>query len=285
LPKVKIQVNAEGALQIQSPHLPAEYIPAAQSDWYTMDDAVRLHSNGRFDLLGRLDRIVKIEEKRFSLLAIEQALLSLADVKDAAVFAENENGREYIAAVLVLHQDDTLQMVGKYRFCEQLKQQLQPIMAQLAIPRCWRFVAELPMNAQGKVSQAALKALFAPEALCAPVALLPRVASLQQDAACATYQLHIDANIAYFSGHFQHMPVLPGVTQIHWAVQFARQLWPIAAQFERMEVIKFQHIIQPDCQVQLQLEWDGTKLRFAYSSEAGAHSSGRLIFAPQGDPQ
>ena len=287
LPGVQIQANAAGALQIKSPHL-------ADEAWYTMDDEVRISSDDSFELLGRLDRIVKIEEKRFALAAIEQALLALPEVKDAAVFAASDGARESISAVIALHDDTQLKALGKFRFCERLKQQLS--LPKLAIPRRWRFIAELPRNAQGKLQQRTLAALFqAPnvptvisplDAAASPkdhlmqAPVLPSVIRAQRVDNSVSYQLAVNADIAYFAGHFPGQPILPGVTQIHWAVHFARQHWPIPQQFLRMEVIKFQQLIQPDRQISLQLDWDETKqrLNFAYSSSEGAHSSGRLLF-------
>lgn len=45
-------------------------------------DAARIHADGRFELLGRLDRIVKLEEKRISLPMLEQALMAHAWVAE-----------------------------------------------------------------------------------------------------------------------------------------------------------------------------------------------------------
>ncbi|QLI82305.1 AMP-binding protein [Chitinibacter fontanus] len=270
LPDVALRVNQDGALEICSAHLP-------DTQWHTMDDAANLASDGSFTLLGRLDRIVKIEEKRIALVGVEQALAHLPEVDDAAVFAANEQGRQSLNAVLVLNLagNALLAQLGKTAFIKLLKKQLTGQIETLALPRRWRFVAALPMNAQGKTTQAALSALFM------PAVLLPQIVAEQVNGAQCQLQLHVKADIAYFAGHFPGTPILPGVTQIHWAAQLARQYFAITGQFQRMDVIKFQQIIQPGAELSLQLDWDETRQRlsFAYTSSQGAHSSGRLVFA------
>jgi acyl-coenzyme A synthetase/AMP-(fatty) acid ligase len=68
----------EGVLEVRSPHLPNE-------DWFrTADRAIPLEEN-RFLIKGRIDRIVKIEEKRISLAAIESQLTASSMVTDARV--------------------------------------------------------------------------------------------------------------------------------------------------------------------------------------------------------
>jgi 3-hydroxymyristoyl/3-hydroxydecanoyl-(acyl carrier protein) dehydratase len=102
----------------------------------------------------------------------------------------------------------------------------------------------------------------------------------------AILTLQIDAGIADFTGHFPGYPLLPGVTQIDWAVFYGKQLLNSGSRFAGMEVIKFQEPILPGSVVQLALTWDAKKqkLHFSYSSENGQHSSGRirLLLSEQG---
>lgn len=66
---VQLSQDADGALRIASKYLPEGHIEQTA-------DAARIHADGRFELLGRLDRIVKLEEKRISLPMLEQALMT-----------------------------------------------------------------------------------------------------------------------------------------------------------------------------------------------------------------
>lgn len=98
----------------------------------------------------------------------------------------------------------------------------------------------------------------------------------------AVLTLQIDAAIADFEGHFPDYPLLPGVTQIDWAIYYGKKLLNAGDRFAGMEVIKFQEPILPGSTVLLTLTWDSEKqkLHFAYSSSASQHSSGRIkLFA------
>ncbi|WP_295892002.1 3-hydroxyacyl-ACP dehydratase [uncultured Vibrio sp.] len=98
----------------------------------------------------------------------------------------------------------------------------------------------------------------------------------------AQLTLKVDADILDFSGHFNHFPLLPGVTQIDWAIFYGVELLHTPPAFKGMEVIKFQEPILPDSIVQLSLSWDEVKhkLSFKYTSmrdaEEVTHSSGKM---------
>ena len=131
----------------------------------------------------------------------------------------------------------------------------------------------LPINAQGKVTQAALAALFQP--------LMPVPAWDHRDAASATLRMTLDPALRPFQGHFPQAAILPGVAQLDWAVRFARQAFVMRGAFVRMDAVKFQHVARPGDELTLQLDWDAARnvLAFRYTSSHGVHASGRVVFA------
>ncbi|MEG3003296.1 MAG: AMP-binding protein, partial [Comamonas sp.] len=94
---VQLSQDADGALRIASPYLPAGHVEQTA-------DAAQIHADGRFELLGRLDRIVKLEEKRISLPMLEQALADHAWVAEARLGVVQEN-RASLGALVVLSGD------------------------------------------------------------------------------------------------------------------------------------------------------------------------------------
>ncbi|ENY6167928.1 3-hydroxyacyl-ACP dehydratase [Vibrio fluvialis] len=105
----------------------------------------------------------------------------------------------------------------------------------------------------------------------------------------ATLSLRVDADILDFSGHFPQFALLPGVSQIDWAIFYACELLSTPDQFKGMEVIKFQEPILPDMEVTLTLNWDADKqkLAFKYRSERDGHpvvhSSGKMKLGERSD--
>jgi len=265
---VRLTQDADGALRIASPYLPAGHVEQTA-------DAAQIHADGRFELLGRLDRIVKLEEKRISLPMLEQALASHAWVAEARLGVVQEN-RASLGALVVLSGDGlhALRNQGRRSVTQALRQHLGQHCEALALPRRWRLVRQLPLNPQGKLPQAEVEAL-----LLAPRPKAPEVLAQVETDGEWTLQLSIPPDLAYFSGHFPHTPVLPGVVQVEWAFNLGQQLLDLPASFAGMEVLKFQQLVRPGDGVELHLRFDRErgKLYFAYRNDSAACSSGRIL--------
>jgi 3-hydroxymyristoyl/3-hydroxydecanoyl-(acyl carrier protein) dehydratase len=109
----------------------------------------------------------------------------------------------------------------------------------------------------------------------------PSVTSERRTALSAEIAFVVPEDLAYFRGHFPGTPVVPGVVQIKWALDFARDKLSVAGEFRGMEALKFQNVMGPGAHVTLTLEWapDKHRLRFAFASGAARYSSGRLLLA------
>jgi len=158
LPGVDVGADDDGALALRSPFLPSN------APW-RMDDAVELLADGRFHLRGRLDRIVKIEEKRLSLPDLEARLGAHPWVATAAAVAL-AGRRQTIGAALVLTAEGRAQLAARGRrdTALELRRHLAEHFEAVLLPRRWRFPEQLPLDERGKLTQAALAALFAGDA-------------------------------------------------------------------------------------------------------------------------
>ncbi len=275
LPGVEVRLaEADGLLQVRSPHL-------ADAEWFTSADAARLVGEGQFELCGRADRIVKVGGKRISLTAIEQILERHPLVAQVRLLLLPDRG-ERLGAVLVLNNAGNKQLVdqGKLALNQIFKQALDGLCDRVAIPRYWRYMAQLPCNRQGKTTLDDLQALFTDAELPRLPELLERTAETNT----LSLKLFVPANLYYFDGHFPGRPVLPGVVQTHWAVHYARQHWGDLGEFGALEVLKFQQVICANQSLALSLEYQSekNKLYFAYTSGPDsapvAHASGRVAF-------
>lgn len=265
---VQLGLNDQGALFIRSPYLPADYTEQTA-------DGANLLADGRFELLGRLDRIVKLEENRISLPMLEQALAQHPWVADAR-FGVVQDKRAYLGALVALNEAGlhALRNQGRRTVTDSLRQHLSPHCIALALPRRWRLVRHLPLNAQGKLPQALLE-----QVLYAPRTLLPEVVSQVQTDGEWALELDVPLDLAHFSGHFPKTPILPGVVQVDWAQTLARNLMKLPPRFAGMEVLKFQQLARPGDRLQLHLRFDAErgKLYFSYRNGEAACSSGRIL--------
>ena len=93
--------------------------------------------------------------------------------------------------------------------------------------------------------------------------------------------LFLPENLVYFDGHFDDMPILPGVVQIHWAIELASKHLKIEGEFIGVDMLKFKKIISPGYLVEIEVVYEPKKgtLSFTYTSEQGNHSVGRVRFA------
>lgn len=265
---VQLSQDSDGALLIESPYLPAGHVEHTA-------DAARFSADGRFELLGRLDRIVKLEEKRISLPQLEHALATHEWVSEVRLGVVQEN-RASLGALVVLSESGlhALRNQGRRTLTEQLRQHMRPYCEAIALPRRWRLLRQLPLNAQGKLPQAEVEAL-----LLAARPKEPELLSQQQVDGEWRLDLIIPPDLAYFSGHFPQTPVLPGVVQVDWALSLGRRLLDLPPRFAGMEVLKFQQLVRPGDQVALTLRFDAerSKLYFAYRNTEAACSSGRIV--------
>ncbi|MCF5702607.1 AMP-binding protein [Pseudomonas syringae] len=271
---VELSQDNDGALLVASPYLPAGHIEHTA-------DAARIRADGRFELLGRLDRIVKLEEKRISLPMLEQALVAHDWVAEARLGVVQEN-RASLGALLVLSDSGlfALREHGRRSLTEGLRKHLSQHCEALALPRRWRLVRQLPLNSQGKLPQANVEAL-----LIAPRPKAPEVLEQVETDGEWSLQLSVPPDLAYFSGHFPKAPVLPGVVQVEWALNLGQQLLNLTGAFAGMEVLKFQQLVRPGDEIQLHLRFDPerSKLYFAYRNDTATCSSGRILLGVEHD--
>ena len=93
------------------------------------------------------------------------------------------------------------------------------------------------------------------------------------------FTLFVPENLDY-NGHFPDAPILAGVVQLHWAVEYTKQAFNLADyEVVNLEVLKFQVVIVPKQNLVLTLtRKSNDKFLFTYVSERGRHASGRIVF-------
>ncbi len=155
LPGVQLTINdTDQAVQVSSPF-------TGGSEYLALGDRGEWTGPDRFRLLGRVDTLVKIEEKRISLTAMTERLRALPTVADGALVVLHGR-RTCLGAAVVLDDAGQRQLAeqGGVRFSRRLRLSLAPWFEPVVLPRKWRFVPSLPTDSQGKTTAAALTALF-----------------------------------------------------------------------------------------------------------------------------
>lgn len=147
LPGYRVEAGGEGMLRL-----------TAQGATVELPDRIRVEQGG-FHLLGRADRIAKIEGKRVALDEVERALAALPEIVAARALVV-EGGVLAAVAVPSVAGAAALAQQGAFRWTRALRRALLSHLEPAAVPRRWRFVSALPAAAMGKHRLADLAALF-----------------------------------------------------------------------------------------------------------------------------
>lgn len=109
---------------------------------------------------------------------------------------------------------------------------------------------------------------------------IPEIDRVQRTDTGIRLDFAVPASLEYFAGHFPGCPLLPGVVQIGWAVELARQHIPFDASFRSLAGVKFTRVIQPGTSVCLLLAFDRerSELTFEYLIGGESCSGGRVRF-------
>ena len=278
----QISQNQDGCLIIRSPYIkdPAGFETA---------DLVEILDDGRFLLKGRIDSVVKIEEKRISLPEIENRIMQSGLADDVCVIPRTrlrEDKRQYIAAAVVFNNK------GKERFAGLEKREintfwreyLRQYFENTVIPKKWRYPETLPMDAQGKKKKETIELLFADEKKEAGISgfgSMDRERLIEKTENSVSIAFSIPASSPYFDGHFPEFPILPAVAQVELILRFASRYLGTGIALSEIRRIKFSNLIRPSTPLLLNAGKNGTIISFRISSPDGGilYSSGALAAA------
>ncbi|MGH8427300.1 MAG: AMP-binding protein [Gammaproteobacteria bacterium] len=162
LPGMELRFDEEGAgkrLVVRSPWTTA-------GEWMVTGDLATPIADARFLLAGRADGVVKLEDKRINLEELAARLETHANVERARVIVLEGSSRQRLGAVIVPTPAGAqlLANEGKAAFVARLDALLTEHYERVLVPRKWRIVPALPVNAMGKIERIRLEALFAREA-------------------------------------------------------------------------------------------------------------------------
>ncbi len=265
LPRVSVEMDGEGMLTVVSPL-------CGTDEPLRTGDLAAINEDGRFHLRGRGDRIAKIEGKRVSLARVEQAIVELAEVSEAAAADLPDRGGA-LGAVVVLTENGAArrEALGRFRFGQELRVRLSDRLEPMERPRFWRVVDEIPVSPQGKRVQADLRGLFA------EAATFPIIRHEVTGPDAAVYDLELQDDLCWFEGHFPALPILPGVAQIHIASLLAKRAWDVDVSGRDLSRVKFRRPTYPGDILTLQLRRaGGTRVDFEYQRGDEVTASGTM---------
>lgn len=229
-------------------------------------DLIKQLDNREIELLGRTDRVLKIQEKRISADEIEQKLENHNFVKEAYCF--DYNGK--IASLIALSQDGFNFVLNKNILLlkKELKNYLKGFF-DINIQR-FKFIDELPKTEQGKIAKGTVLSIFNLN-MSYPL-ILER--NITED--FSNFKLYFYKHCNFFKGHFDNFPILPGVVQLLFASILIRDTFNSNCNIGQIKKIKFKNIIKPNQIIDLKITRNKSNFEFMYYNKEKVYSSGIL---------
>ncbi len=222
-----------------------------------LNDVIKKVSNRKFILQKRCDRIVKIQEKRISLDELENNLKKHPEIEDCRCLKYNDK-----LCCAVVCKSPKIKNTELKNFISNYNE---------VIPKKWRYLDEIPKTAGGKIDNEKLKRIFSSNLS------MPFVFSRKITSENAEIEMLFKESSNFFNGHFENMPILPGVVQLYYAKYFADEVFGIKLSHKEARKIKFSHIIKPDIPITLRLKNNEKNVEYTYLSDDKIFSSGIFV--------
>ena len=297
---VNAGLDGRGALNVSSPWC----------DFFQTNDAASI-DEGRLALQGRIDRIVKLNDKRVSLESIEAKLLESGLLADCYCAPHPKFKR--IAALLELNDEGLkkFRKIGKKGVAAELKELLRLEFKNSV--RYFKIVEKMPRNQQGKFEKSEFEnALFAspkPVWIGGAVDEVGEICggqiykngqnlasgqnrgTVDASVVCAKFEgggerlensaqkyefsAIMHAGLEIFESHFPNLPLLPGFMQLDYVFELAGGVGIDVSGLNTVENLKFMKFVRPGDLLLVCFEKRGGKLYFELFCNGEKCSVGR----------
>ena len=285
-------LDDRGALSVSSPWC----------EFFQTNDAASIDER-RLTLQGRIDRIVKLNDKRVSLESIEAKLLESGLLADCYCAPHPKFKR--IAALLQLNGEGLkkFRKIGKKGVVAELKELLKLEFKNSV--RYFKIVEKMPRNQQGKFEKSEFEnALFASPKLVwsggrvneagkicyGSGQNLESALNCDTNASCVKFDeggerldgaqkyefgAIMHAGLEIFESHFPNLPLLPGFMQLDYVFELASMVGVDISGASTVENLKFMKFVRPGDLLRICFEKRGGKLYFELFCNGKKCSTGR----------
>ena len=285
-------LDDRGALSVSSPWC----------EFFQTNDAASIDED-RLALQGRIDRIVKLNDKRVSLESIEAKLLESGLLADCYCAPHPKFKR--IAALLQLNDEGLkkFRKIGKKGVVAELKELLKLEFKNSV--RYFKIVEKMPRNQQGKFEKSEFEnALFAsPKPVWSGGRVneagkicygsgqnLESALNCDTNASCVKFDeggerldgaqkyefgAIMHAGLEIFESHFPNLPLLPGFMQLDYVFELASMVGVDISGASTVENLKFMKFVRPGDLLRIYFEKRGGKLYFELFCNGKKCSTGR----------
>ena len=268
-PPVKLKLDSSSRLMISSAWLDSFEGERAE---FLSNDCAKIHSDGTFTLLGRYDRIIKLNETRINLDLVESSLKSSNLIENVRV--GKLDGQTRLSVIIVLSDEGkkVFRVSGKKGIKSAIKSSLSSQI--ISALRYFHIRSCLPYNEQGKITLKAFEE-------CANAKITPTFRPISQNLSnevkTCTLEAYIDEGCFYFDGHFADFPLVPGFVELGFALENAgKYLGTSLESISKIQSVKFSSFLRPCDNARLELEKNEDRLSFTLYANDKICSSGKI---------
>ncbi|CZE49345.1 AMP-binding protein [Campylobacter geochelonis] len=251
---VALSVTQKGALVVSSPW--CESFETSDSASIDGDDLT---------LYGRLDRIIKLSEKRVSLEEIELFLLKHDFVDDIYLGMHPEFSRVLALVKLSEVGEDEFRKGGKIAVVNELKRYLKSEYKNIV--RYFKVVEKLEKNQNSKLTKAKFHEQFYARSE-------PKFSLIKSSDEVSVFRAKISVWDFYFDGHFGDFAIVPGFIQLGFALTCAKYLG--LSPKNSFSNIKFTKLLRPNDTAELRLTIKNSRVSFEIYANLTLCASGRF---------
>lgn len=268
-PPVKLKLDSSSRLMISSAWLDSFEDERAE---FLSNDCAKIHSDDTFTLLGRYDRIIKLNETRINLDFVESSLKSSNLIENVRV--GKLDGQNRLSVIIVLSDEGkkVFRLSGKKGIKSAIKSSLSSQI--ISALRYFHIRSCLPYNEQGKITLKAFEE-------CANAKITPTFRLISQNLSnevkTCTLEAYIDEGCFYFDGHFADFPLVPGFVELGFALENAGKYLGISLEsISKIQSVKFSSFLRPCDNARLELEKNEDRLSFTLYANDKICSSGKI---------
>ena len=273
----RLNIN-NGCLVVRSPYIKD---PAG----FETSDMAELLEDGRFLLKGRMDSVVKIEEKRISLAEVESRIMQSGLTAGVCAIAM-EHKRQYLAAAVVFNDKGWKRFAGleKNEINRFWRKYLLRYFEHVVVPKKWRYPRALPVDTQGKIKKDDVMLLFKGAQVSLKQGGFDDLEEtvVEKTKNYVSLKFTIPDSNPYFDGHFPGFLILPGVAQIELVTRFASRYFGTGVALAEIRRVKFTNPVRPNTPLLLKMEKTDKTIVFNLSSrkDGTAYSMGTIVQNP-----
>lgn len=246
-------IAPSGCLNVKSNYI-------IEADGFTTGDLVEFLPSGQFLLKGRADSIVKIEEKRISLPEVEMRLMASGYIQDACAVALSKK-RQFLAVACVFNDAGKkhFEGVSKFEINTYFRKYLSDFLESTVLPKKWRYVDELPVNTQGKLTRKDVEKLFESSELRYDL-----VSVEERDGEQLNIQVRFPTSSIYFDGHFPQFKLLPAVVQVDLVLHWCHKYLGSSLKLIKIPRVKFSRPLCPNSMIHLEASYNAEMSKISF---------------------